>query len=256
MNVWIVNHYAIPPSMGGLVRHYYFSKYLQKNGHTVKIFTSSKIHNTDINMIRDKSLYKEEIVDGIEYTFVKSRDYKGNGLQRILNMVELPFQMWKTMKLFFKKEKPDVIYTSSPDLFVAFFALVFGRKKKIPVVVEVRDLWPESIVEYKRMSRKNPVIQVLYQLEKWIYKKADRLIFTMPGGKEYIKDKGWDKAIDLRKVHHINNGVDLEEFEYNKRNNHVCDEDLESNDKKIVYVGSIRLANNLGQLIKAAKVLK
>lgn len=50
----------------------------------------------------------------------------------------------------------------------------------------------------------------------------------MPGGKEYIKDKGWDKAIDLRKVHHINNGVDLEEFEYNKRNNHVCDEDLES----------------------------
>ena len=256
MNVWIVNHYAIPPSMGGLVRHYYFSKYLQKNGHTVKIFTSSKIHNTDINMIRDKSLYKEEIVDGIEYTFVKSRDYKGNGLQRILNMVELPFQMWKTMKLFFKKEKPDVIYTSSPDLFVAFFALVFGRKKKIPVVVEVHDLWPESIVEYKRMSRKNPVIQVLYQLEKWIYKKADRLIFTMPGGKEYIKDKGWDKAIDLRKVHHINNGVDLEEFEYNKRNNHVCDEDLESNDKKIVYVGSIRLANNLGQLIKAAKVLK
>ena len=48
MNVWIVNHYAIPPSMGGLVRHYYFSKYLQKKGHSVKIFTSSKIHNTDI----------------------------------------------------------------------------------------------------------------------------------------------------------------------------------------------------------------
>ena len=256
MNVWIVNHYAIPPSMGGLVRHYYFSKYLQKNGHTVKIFTSSKIHNTDINMIRDKSLYKEEIVDGIEYTFVKSRDYKGNGLQRILNMVELPFQMWKTMKLFFKKEKPDVIYTSSPDLFVAFFALVFGRKKKIPVVVEVRDLWPESIVEYKRMSRKNPIIQVLYQLEKWIYKKADRLIFTMPGGKDYIKDRGWEKKVDLRKVHHINNGVDLAEFEYNKQNSCFSDEDLESNDKKVVYVGSIRLANNLGQLMEAAKVLK
>ena len=39
---------------------------------------------------------------------------------------------------------------------MAFFALVFGRnEKKVPVVVEVRDLWPESIVEYKRMSRKN-----------------------------------------------------------------------------------------------------
>lgn len=256
MNVWIVNHYAIPPSMGGLVRHYYFSKYLQKNGHTVKIFTSSKIHNTDINMIRDKSLYKEENVDGIEYTFVKSRDYKGNGIQRILNMVELPFQMWKTMKLFYKKEKPDVIYTSSPDLFVAFFALMFGRKKKIPVVVEIRDLWPESIVEYKNMSKKNPIIQILYQLEKWIYKKSDRLIFTMPGGKDYIKDRGWEKKVDLQKVYHINNGVDLAEFEYNKQNSCFSDEDLESNDKKVVYVGSIRLANNLGQLMEAAKVLK
>lgn len=257
MNVWIVNHYAIPPSMGGLVRHYYFSKYLQENGHTVKIFTSSKIHNTDINMIRDKSLYKEEIVDGIEYTFVKSRDYKGNGLQRILNMVELPFQMWKTMKLFLKKEKPDVIYTSSPDLFVAFFALVFGRKKKIPVVVEVRDLWPESIVEYNGMSRKNPIIQVLYQLEKWIYKKSDALIFTMAGGKEYISDKKWDRTVNLNKINNVNNGVDLKEFQADIERYQIDDNDLEDATKfKVVYVGSIRKANNVQNLVEVAKELK
>ena len=124
MNVWIVNHYAIPPSMGGLVRHYYFSKYLQKKGHSVKIFTSSKIHNTDINMIRDKSLYREEMEDGVEYTFVKSRDYKGNGMDRVINMMDLPFKTWKAMKRFYKKEKPDVIYTSSPDLFVALFKIL------------------------------------------------------------------------------------------------------------------------------------
>ena len=217
MNVWIVNHYAIPPSMGGLVRHYYFSKYLQKKGHSVKIFTSSKIHNTDINMIRDKSLYREEMEDGVEYTFVRSRDYKGNGMDRVINMMDLPFKTWKAMKRFYKKEKPDVIYTSSPDLFVALFALLFGRKHKIPVVVEVRDLWPESIVEYNGMSRMNPIIQVLYQLEKWIYVHADQLIFTMPGGKEYICDKGWTKKVNINKVNHVNNGVDLAEFEENKK---------------------------------------
>ncbi|HIY56519.1 MAG TPA: glycosyltransferase, partial [Candidatus Dorea merdavium] len=215
MNVWIVNHYAIPPSMGGLVRHYYFSKYLQKKGHTVKIFTSSKIHNTDINMIKDKSLYREEMEDGVEYTFVRSRDYKGNGIDRIVNMIDLPFKMWKTMKQFWKKKKPDVIYTSSPDLFVAFFALLFGKRHRVPVVVEIRDLWPESIVVYNKMSKRNLIIRVLYQLEKWIYQKADRLIFTMPGGVNYIKDKGWEKQIDLSKIFHVNNGVDKEEFEYN-----------------------------------------
>lgn len=257
MNIWIVNHYAIPPSMGGLVRHYYFSKYLQKKGHTVKIFTSSKIHNTDINMIRDKSLYREEMEDGVEYTFVKSRDYKGNGLDRIMNMVDLPFKTWKAMKLFYKKQKPDVIYTSSPDLFVAFFALRFGKKYKIPVVVEVRDLWPESIVEYNHMSKKNPIIQILYQLEKWIYKKADQLIFTMEGGKDYIIDQGWDKSISLSKINHVNNGVDLKEFEKNLTLYHIEDEDLSDTSKfNVIYVGSIRQVNNLRTLIEAAELLK
>lgn len=257
MNIWIVNHYAIPPSMGGLVRHYYFSKYLQKKGHTVKIFTSSKIHNTDINMIKDRSLYREEMEDGVEYTFVRSRDYKGNGMDRVVNMMDLPFKTWKAMKLFYKKQKPDVIYTSSPDLFVAFFALRFGRKHKIPVVVEVRDLWPESIVEYNKISRKNPVIQILYQLEKWIYKKADQLIFTMEGGKEYICDKGWDKVVDLKKVNHVNNGVDLEEFEENYKKYQIEDPDLMNDSTfKVIYVGSIRQVNNLGTLVDAARYLK
>lgn len=257
MNIWIVNHYAIPPSMGGLVRHYYFSKYLQKKGHKVKIFTSGKIHNTDVNMNKDGSLYKEEMMDGIEYTFVKSRDYKGNGLDRIINLIDLPFKMIKTMKIFLKSEKPKVIYTSSPDLFVAFFALLFGKFHRIPVVVEIRDLWPESIVEYNGISKKNPIILALYQLEKWIYKKADQLIFTMPGGKDYIKDKGWNKVIDLNKVNHVNNGVDLEEFDNNKENYKFEDEDLDDlTTFKVIYMGSIRLVNNIGMLVNVAEQLK
>ena len=257
MNIWIVNHYAIPPSMGGLVRHYYFSKYLQKKGHTVKIFTSSKIHNTDINMIKDRSLYREEMEDGVEYTFVRSRDYKGNGLDRIVNLADLPFKMWKTMKLFYKKNRPDVIYTSSPDLFVAFFAVLFGKKHKIPVVVEVRDLWPESIVVYNHMSRHNPVIVALYALEKWLYKNAARLIFTMPGGKDYICDKHWDNKIDLSKIYNVNNGVDAKVYEYNKQNYSIEDPLLSDTDAfNIVYTGSIRKVNGIEYLIKVAEFLQ
>lgn len=257
MNIWIVNHYAIPPSMGGLVRHYYFSKYLQEKGHKVKIFTSSKIHNTDINMIRDKSLYKEEMMDGVEYTFVRSKDYKGNGLDRIVNMIDLPFKMWKTMKKFYKEEKPDVIYTSSPDLFVCLFAEVFALKYKIRKVLEIRDLWPESIVHYNRMSVKNPIIRILYRLEKWLYKKADRIIFTFEGGKQYIKDKGWNKTINVDKICFVNNGVDLEEFDLNKELYTLQDELLEREDIfKVVYVGSVRLVNHLEDLLEAAKEIK
>ncbi|MGF7012196.1 glycosyltransferase involved in cell wall biosynthesis [Lachnospiraceae bacterium PF1-22] len=257
MNVWIVNHNAIPPSMGGLVRHYYFSKYLQKKNYNVRIFTASKIHNTDINIITDKSLYKEVIVDDIEYTFVRSRDYSGNGLERILNMVDLPFKMRKTFNKLYASDKPNVIYASSPDLFVVLCALQFGRKYKIPVVVEIRDLWPESIVEYMRMSKRNLIIRIMYSIEKYIYKKADRLVFTFEGGKEYIKDKGWDRVVDLDKVVNINNGVDLDEFEYNKVNYQLPEEDLkDDNFFKVIYVGSIRKVNHLEELVESARIVK
>lgn len=230
---------------------------LAEKGHTVKIFTSSKIHNTDINMIKDRSLYREELEDGVEYTFVRSRNYSGNGLDRIMNMMDLPFKMWKAMKVFYNKEKPDVIYTSSPDLFVAFFALLFGRRHHLPVVVEIRDLWPESIAEYRGMSKKNLIIQILYQLEKWIYAKANRLIFTIEGGKQYIIDKKWNKQINIDKVRYVNNGVSLKEFDEDIVNYIVDDKDLNDDNKfKVVYVGSIRKANNVGNLVGVARELK
>lgn len=253
MNVWIINHYAIPPSLGGLNRHYYFSKYMGQDGHNVRIFTSSRIHNSDVNMIQGNELYSEQFVDGIEYTFVSGSPYKGNGLSRIINMLEFPLKIWKVCRRF---EKPDVIYTSSPSIFTAFSALLMAKKHKLPCVVEVRDLWPESIVEYQGLSRKNPIIVLLYQLERWIYKKADRLIFTMEGGADYIREKGWDSEIDMSKIHHINNGVDLHEFDDNFNKYRINDADLLSEKFKVGYAGSMRKVNDIPVLLEVAKLVQ
>lgn len=250
MKVWIINHYAIPPSMGGLVRHYYFSKYLQKKGHKVQIFTASKIHNTDINMISGKELYKKERVDGITYTFIRTSDYKGNGIDRIVNILQFPLRIWKVYKKF---EKPDVIYTSSPDLFTVFSAMLLAKFLHVPKVVEIRDLWPEAVVTYGRISEKNIIIKILRVLEKWIYKNADELIFTMRGCKKYLKEKGWEKEIDKSKIHYLNNGVDLYEYEYDRKHYRIEDIDLlDENSFKIVYTGSIRKANNLEFIVQCA----
>ena len=88
MKIWVINQTATPPSLGGLVRHYYFSKNFALNDHSVRIITSSKIHNADINMIKDSSLYVEKEVDGIEYTFVKTCNYYSNGFKRIYSMLQ------------------------------------------------------------------------------------------------------------------------------------------------------------------------
>ena len=255
--VWIINHYALTPEQGGLCRHYYFAKELEKRGYNVRIFTSSAIHNTEINMISDgEGLFKEVPYDGIKYTYIKSPQYKGNGISRIKNMLGFAFDIRKIWKEY-SYEKPDVIYTSSPDIFTAWRAEAFAKKHKIPCVVEIRDLWPLSIVEYKNISPKNPVIIALFMLEKRIYKKADSLIFTMPGGKDYITYKKWQKSVSADKIFNVNNGIDIALQETQKTDYFYEDADLSDNGKfKVVYAGSIRTANSIGTLVEAAEYLK
>ena len=83
----------------------------------------------------------------------------------------------------------------------------------------------------------------------------------MEGGKDYLTKKGWlgtnEGKIEPSKVYYINNGVDIDEFNRNKSEFIVPDKDL-MDDKyfKVVYVGSIRKANNIKLLIEAAEILQ
>ncbi len=255
--VWIINHYALTPEQGGLCRHYYFAKELIKRGYNVRIFTASTIHNTAINMIGEceKITYKDIEYDGVPYTYINVPNYQNNGIKRINNMLSFAFKIKKIWKAY-KHEKPDVIYTSSPDIFTAWKAGMFGRRRKLPVVTEIRDLWPLSVVEYKGLSEMNPIVKILYSLEKSIYKKTNALIFTMPGGLQYIADKKWTKRVSPDKVFNINNGIDIALQEKQKQENVLDDEDLSEDKFKVIYAGSIRTVNSVDLIVKAAELLK
>jgi glycosyltransferase involved in cell wall biosynthesis len=80
---------------------------------------------------------------------------------------------------------------------------------------------------------------------------------TWEGGKDYIINQKWEKDIDLAKIKHISNGVVIETFDSNIKENHVIDKDLDDkNYKNVVYAGSIRRVNNLGLLLDAAKIIQ
>lgn len=251
MKVWIVNHYAIPPKYGGLNRHYYFSKYLDDID--IKIITSSNIHNTKIDMIDTKDFIKEIKVDDVLYTYIKTNKYFSGILGRIYSFIEFPIRAYRALKILSKKEKPDIIYTSTPDIFTSYMAVKFAIKRNIPVIVEVRDLWPESIIEFTKLTKFNPIIKILYGIEKWIYKKSDKLIFTFEGAKDYILEKKLDKkGVNLEKIEYINNGVDLSSFKYNLENYILDDSVLESDSFKVIYTGSIRRVNRIDMILNAA----
>lgn len=255
MNIWIINHYAMPPQYETRIRNNIMAKYLKEKGYDVKIFAASTMHNTGINLIEDKrTLYIEKNYDELNFVHVRTSNYSDNGFARIKNMMEFPLRLIKTAKKM--NEKPDIIICDLEAIF-AWSPYWISKKFNCKFILEVRDLWPESIVDFKGVSKNNPIIIILYKIEKWIYKKSNAVVFSMEGGKDYIIDKGWQNEIDMSKIYHINNGVDLYQFNYNKSNCKTVDEDLDDvNSFKVIYAGSIRQANNVKRIIDVAENLK
>ena len=254
MRIWLINHYAVPPRYYPLARQNYFAKYLMRAGHEVTIFAASTVHNSDLNLIEDDTPYREDVVDGVHYVLIRCKSYHGNGVSRILNMLEFARKLPGVCN---KYPRPDAIVATSMPPMSCAAGIKLARKYGCRGIAEIADLWPESIVAYGIAGPRNPAVLYLRRLEKWIYKKADAVVFTMEGAYDYILEQGWEREIPRSKVHYINNGVDLEQFRYNREHFTVDDPDLTDPDTfKVIYTGSIRKVNNLGLLLDAAKAVR
>lgn len=254
--IWLVNVYALPPDKELRIQTLKRAKYLNKRGFEVYVFCGSHLHNSKVNLINDKKLYLHYIHENIHYIHIRNCSYYNSFLKRILSLIQFYLRLFKVSVIF---NKPDVIslYSSIPFSNVVYY---LAKKYNAKLVLEVVDLWPEVFFSLGLISKYNPLLWLAYRTEKWIYAKADKIIFSMEGGADYIKEKKWDSEsggpINLKKVRHINNGVDLNDFNTNLTKYTLDDQDLEDdNIFKIVYLGSIRQANGVNLILDAAKKL-
>lgn len=255
--IWLVNIHAMPPMFESRLRTIKYAYYLSEAGFDVTIFSSSFMHNMDKNLIEDKQSYIKKKYDKLNFVLINTIGYKKNGIARFVNLFQFHLKLYLLRNKF---ESPDVIVHGALPPFgnIIYFA---AKKLRAKYIIEVLDLWPESFVDLGVLSKKNLFIRLSYLSEKWLYKKADKVVFSMEGGRDYIIEKKWDiysgGPIDLDKVHYINNGVDLNDFNYHLSTHKIKDQDLENDEiKKVIYIGSIRRANNLRELIDAAEILK
>ncbi len=256
--IWFFHHYATPPTSTGLARPYYFSKYLIRKGHDPTVFASSYLHYSDKQLINNGSLYIKDNSSGVPFIYVRTHSAKGNGINRVINMFDFAKNLYKVARKEAKiNGKPDIIIASSPHPLTMIVGNYLSKRLNVPCICEVRDLWPESLIEYGYVKRNSAFAKILYRGEKWIYKKSDALIFTMAGGPDYIKQRGWTSEIKTDKIYYINNGVELEKFDSSKEENVLNEEILEDeNFVNIVYTGSIRKVNDLNFILETAKIIK
>lgn len=255
--IWLINQYAVPPKYETRIQTLKRAQYLSEFGYDVTVIGGSYIHNTNINLVKDSRKFILAEYNGIKFIHIRTNNYSKNGFKRVLNLIKFPLRLYFLADKF---DKPDVIVQTAT---VPFGNILYylSKRYKAQYIVDILDLWPETFYALGMISKKNPLLKLAYLAEYWLYKRADDIVFSMEGGKKYIVDKKWDLnsggRIDLNKVHYINNGVDLNDFDLNNKLFRIQDEDLD-NDKifKVIYLGSIRLANDVKKLIDAASILK
>ncbi|MHA7879523.1 MAG: glycosyltransferase family 4 protein [Saccharospirillum sp.] len=146
----------------------------------------------------------------------------------------------------------DVIFATSTPLTIALPAVPASRKKKIPMVFEVRDLWPEMPIAMGALN--NPLLRfTAYKLERWAYKNSAAVVALSPGMKAGVV------ATDFpaEKVAVIPNSSDNREFVYDADAARKFRDAREwLGDKPLlVYTGTFGKVNGVGYLVKLAAAL-
>ncbi len=156
--------------------------------------------------------------------------------------------------LFKVRGKFDLILVTSPPLFVGFTGYILSRVKRIPLIFEIRDLWPESAIDTGVLTNKW-IINLSLAFESFVYKKAKRINVLTPAFYNTLLDQ---KGVPADKLIMIPNAADfalsddlLQNFDSKtfRKENHLEDYFV------ITYVGAHGVANHLDQVLDAAEVL-
>lgn len=233
-------------------RHYYFSKYWVKKGYDIKIVSGSYnhlFHNQPKINPKEKFTY-EKIEDGITFCWVKIPEYDGGSIFKLWSMIVFAYRILflSTQKL----GKPKIILVSSMPIFPIISGWYLKKKHKAKqLIFEIRDLWPLTPMYLKGYSKWHPMVVVMRWVEKFGYKKADKIVSLLPNAGSYINKISKDTS----KLHWIPNGIDEKLLTFENLPTKVI-EKLPKNKFIIGYTGTMGMANALEYLIEASILLK
>lgn len=256
MNILLINHYAGSPEMGMEFRPYYFAREWVKMGHKVDIIAAdySHLRRKNPNVKKD---FQSETIDGINYHWIITNEYEGNGVQRAKTMAKFIYKLWLNAKWIVKEYDPDVVICSSTYPLDTYVGQRIRKlsKKKVKLIHEVHDMWPLSPIEIGGMSPKHPFIRIMQKGEDSFCRKSDVVVSLLPSTKEYFMEHGM-KADNWR---YITNGVVLSEWrQYEPIPSEIKDhfeKNTEEGKFNLCFFGSLHKTYNLDMLINAVKKL-
>jgi glycosyltransferase involved in cell wall biosynthesis len=249
MQILFLSHYFPPEVNAPASRTYEHCKQWVKDGYQVTVVTCAPNHpRGKVYSGYKNSLYTAEEVDGIRvirlWTYVTANE---GFLKRTLNYVSYMIAVILAAPFI---RSADVVISTSPQFFNGLAGYFVSRIKRARWILEIRDLWPESILAVGAIRNK-AIIRFLEYLEIFAYRKADRIVPVTDAFRLYMIGKG----IDPGKIEVIKNGVDLGFYQVRSKDAGLLHE-LSIEGKFVAsYFGTHGMAHHLETVLEAAELL-
>jgi len=253
MHILIVHQYFLRKDDAGGSRWNQFSKYWSLAGHKVTVLAGMVHYGTGKKPpeYKGRFIVREKESENVEVLRCHvSESYNTSFVGRF--WAYLSFAVSSIYAGLFKVGKADVIICTSPPLTVGLTGWFLSRAKRIPMVFEVRDLWPESAIDTGILKNKI-LIKFSYWLERLSYKSASWINVLTPAFEEALINR---KNIRPDRISMIPNAADLDIFKPGEKMNWVRTKHRLGDKFVVTYVGAHGVANHLTQLLEAANLLK
>ena len=247
--LWLINQFANTPELPGHTRQFEVAAGLVNYGWTVDVFASDfNLTQRLYRRLRFPRLWVREVLSEINWNWLWVSPYRRNNWRRQLNM--LSFCVHLVLRLAplavlgrLTGRAPSVILASSPQLPAAFTCLWIARLGGIPFVLEVRDLWPQVLIDQGGKSAHSPMLRLLTWMERQLYLHASVVVVLAKGAESFVRERG------ARQTAWLPNGPDLELFAPRPL---LADRPVFT----VLYAGAHGDANALENVIAAARLLE
>lgn len=249
MHTLLIHQAFTSPAEAGGTRHFELAQHMSQVGHRFTIVASNLSYLSGQSATEQNRLvYRQKIGDvQILRTYAYASLHK-SFIWRVVSFLSFMItSVWAALSA----GPVDVVMGTTPPIFQAVSAVFVAKLRRRPLLLEVRDLWPEFAIDMG-VLRNSFLIALARKLERFLYQEADHILVNSPAYQKYLVAQGVSEA----KISLIANGVSVDQFDPSSLGESIREKYGLCHKFVITYAGALGLANDIPNILAAAELLR
>jgi glycosyltransferase involved in cell wall biosynthesis len=231
----------------GGTRHHEFARYLASLDHEVTIIASPVSYLTGKSQ-REHIPWVEKQEGGTGVTVLRAYTYPVLHRSFALRVFSFLSFMFSSFIVGLQVKHVDLVWGTSPPIFQSVTAWALARLKRVPFLLEIRDLWPAFAIAVGVL--KQPIlVRASKWLERFLYQHADLVVVNSPGFIDHVLARG------VKQVELVSNGADVSMFDPQSKGNDFRNKHGLGGKYVALYAGAHGMSNDLEVVLEAAGML-